>query len=235
MTHHYLDTDTGRDKMSEESEIGFQPDTADEASQNNTLFSRRRFIKAAAVCTAGGLTLTSGIMECLAGIANESPIAPNALSLLPKPAMGHIARVAIDESACASCGMCILVCAAVHGHEIGRSSSGIWLDRHPFQCVYETITCRQCAAPECYFACHAEGGAAIFIDERTGARAIDASKCIGCGKCMDACVFSPPRITLNAKRTIAFKCDLCPGRPEGPACVEFCPHQALKLEKEAWS
>ena len=194
---------------------------------------RRAFLKDSLITVTGGALLAGGLVGiALPAYGGRLPFED---LLLPKPAMGHIARVAITESACASCGMCILVCAAVHGHEIGRSSSGIWLDRHPFQCVYETITCRQCAAPECYFACHAEGGAAIFIDERTGARAIDASKCIGCGKCMDACVFSPPRITLNAKRNIAFKCDLCPGRPEGPACVEFCPHQALKLEKEAWS
>jgi Fe-S-cluster-containing hydrogenase component 2 len=217
--------------MTADSGNGIAKDTTTQVEpQNDNLVTRRSFVKVAAVCTVGGLAFSSSVMESIAGVTDDVS-SFDVLNLLPGSAMGHIARVSIDESACASCGMCILVCAATHGNEIGWSSSGIWLDRHPFQCVYDTVACRQCNAPDCYFSCHAEGGEAIFIDARTGARAIDASKCIGCGKCMDACVFSPPRITLDSERNIAVKCDLCSGRPEGPACVEFCPHQALTLER----
>ncbi len=31
------------------------------------------------------------------------------------------------------------------------------------------------------------------------------------------------------QKTVAVKCDLCYFRPEGPACVIACPHQALML------
>jgi Fe-S-cluster-containing hydrogenase component 2 len=166
-------------------------------------------------------------------VTGDKLIASEAATILPRPALGYIARVSIEESSCASCGLCTLVCAAVHGKVIGWSCSGIWLDRDPFRCVYDSLTCRQCDAPECFFACQAEGGGALYIDQRTGARAIDASRCLGCGACRDACVFSPPRIVLDQEINTAFKCDLCSGRPEGPACVEFCPHQALKLQREA--
>ncbi len=34
------------------------------------------------------------------------------------------------------------------------------------------------------------------------------------------------------QKTVAVKCDLCYFRPEGPACVSACPHQALILVTE---
>lgn len=34
------------------------------------------------------------------------------------------------------------------------------------------------------------------------------------------------------QKTVAVKCDLCYFRPEGPACVQACPHQALRLVTE---
>ncbi len=207
------------------------PPPSDDAT-GETPFTRRQFIRYAAFLTAGGLTFAPGVMECLAKIAKDLPETLVPLNALPKPAMGHVARVLMDESACAGCGMCSLVCAAVHGQYIGLSFAGIWLNRKPFECLYDSITCQQCDAPECFYACHAKGGGAIFIDDRTGARAIDPAKCMGCLECMEACVFSPSRITFDPDRNIAFKCDLCAKRPEGPACVAFCPHQALALTKE---
>lgn len=34
------------------------------------------------------------------------------------------------------------------------------------------------------------------------------------------------------QKTVAVKCDLCYFRPEGPACVQACPHRALRLVTE---
>ncbi len=34
------------------------------------------------------------------------------------------------------------------------------------------------------------------------------------------------------QKTVAVKCDLCYFRPEGPACVNACPHKALSLVDE---
>lgn len=37
-------------------------------------------------------------------------------------------------------------------------------------------------------------------------------------------------LSWNAgQKTVAVKCDLCFFRQEGPACVQACPHQALRL------
>lgn len=57
---------------------------------------------------------------------------------------------------------------------------------------------------------------------------------IGCGKCVKACRFETPRINLakhaDRKKWAAKKCDLCRTRPEGPACVEYCPVRCLGLD-----
>jgi carbon-monoxide dehydrogenase iron sulfur subunit len=70
---------------------------------------------------------------------------------------------------------------------------------------------------------------AIRIDRTTGTTYIDEVECTGCGICVDACPFDPPRIKINAEKNVAFKCDLCKGRESGPICVEYCPFQALKF------
>ena len=80
-------------------------------------------------------------------------------------------------------------------------------------------TCRQCAGPECLYACPV---GAITIDPKTNARVVDAEKCIGCGRCVDACPFGA--IKLNNETKKAFKCDLCGGDPQ---CVKVCPSGAL--------
>ncbi len=199
----------------------------------STALSRRLFLKGALYGTVVEAFYPVALLGRMAGLAEawarEIPSGAPHGGVLPRAA-GHVERVSADESACASCGLCSLVCAAVHGDAFGPSCSGIGLRREPFVCEYETIVCLQCAAPECYYACETQG--AFFIDEMTGARAIDGDKCVGCGRCVEACVFEISRIQLDAERGAAFKCDLCSGRPEGPACVEFCPRQALRLVGE---
>lgn len=208
----------------------FEKDALGEISS----LSRRSFLKCALLGTAGGVLFSFGAIGCAFRLAQNQVVAvdpsPFGVKAHPKPAIGYITRVSVEASACVSCGLCSLVCAAVHGDTVGPSSASIWLERKPFECEYSSITCQQCDLPECYFACKTEG--AFYIDDKTGARAIDSKKCIGCKQCIEACVFDPPRICWDSERGVAFKCDLCSGRPEGPACVEFCPSQALTFIKE---
>lgn len=197
--------------------------------------SRRSFIKgvvawtACSVCVAGA-PFAPALQE-RGGPGLQAAFAAFQ-GVVPLRAAGHIARVSSEVSTCASCGLCTMVCATVHGGEANPSLAGIWLHRKPFACVYDSIVCKQCNSPECYEACHIDGGGAMYIHPAIGARAIDPSKCLGCRACMEACVFSPPRISFDAASNTAFKCDLCSERPEGPACVEFCPHQALIFIRE---
>jgi len=71
----------------------------------------------------------------------------------------------------------------------------------------------------------------MTIDQATGARYVDASKCKSCGSCLRACPLTPERTVIAYKKVerkrIHFKCDLCYDRPEGPVCVQICPGEAL--------
>jgi protein NrfC len=99
--------------------------------------------------------------------------------------------------------------------------------------------CIQCESPACMDVCPAE---AIFVDRANGnVVMIDEEECIGCEECISACVYTPSRIVLNAKKQLAQKCDLClvtphwneQGGPKGKqACVEVCPMQCIKLTKD---
>jgi Fe-S-cluster-containing hydrogenase component 2 len=70
---------------------------------------------------------------------------------------------------------------------------------------------------------------ALCIDGTIGTTYINEDECTGCGICVGACPFDPPRIKINTEKNVAFKCDLCKGRESGPICVEYCPFQALKI------
>ena len=75
----------------------------------------------------------------------------------------------------------------------------------------------------------------------------DQERCIGCGRCMDACPFKVPKIgkanlspripvTLSAPRPVAYKCKFCEDRVEDgltPACVQTCPPGALQFGERA--
>jgi protein NrfC len=79
-------------------------------------------------------------------------------------------------------------------------------------------------------------------------RLVDREKCIGCGRCRDACPFTPSRAFLAPDTAYngearSRKCDLCAGAPYhwddaggGPdgqqACVAVCPVSAIAFTRE---
>ena len=98
--------------------------------------------------------------------------------------------------------------------------------------LHRVLTCYHCKDHPCYDACPKKG-AAMKIDDKLGVVYIDEAYCIGCGLCAKHCKFTPSRITMIKdkvrKEWKAAKCDLCRGREEGPACVQYCPVRCLGL------
>jgi len=133
-----------------------------------------------------------------------------------------------DLNVCAGCGVCEVMCSLYHEGVLGPALARSHIVRHPFTAKHSHNMCRHCSSPGCYFACPLKDKA-ICIDGTTGTTYIDEDECTGCGICIDACPFEPPRIKINAEKNVAFKCDLCRRREGGPICVEYCPFQALKL------
>jgi Fe-S-cluster-containing hydrogenase component 2 len=133
---------------------------------------------------------------------------------------------------CTGCGVCELACALYHENSCSPGLSRIHLINDSFAGNHKIEVCVQCSSPGCYYICPVN---AIEIHSETGARYINEEKCIGCGKCTEACPLMPEKQIIRfkkvGKKRIFFKCDLCKDRIEGPACVELCPAYALDYLK----
>lgn len=141
------------------------------------------------------------------------------------------ARISHNPDVCTGCGLCDLMCSLYHEGEQGQSLSRGELvgDRMVSEFVFHV--CRQCSRPKCYEACPNQDKA-LCMDDETGIKYIDAEECDGCGDCIEACPFDPPRIKMHPARPTAFKCDLCRDRPDGPICLEYCGFDALSLTRK---
>ncbi len=143
-----------------------------------------------------------------------------------KPAKGYIV---FDPELCTGCRSCEAVCSFVKEGAVRPELARIQVQRNPFLGTVENFLpkpCLQCETPQCMLACPVPG--AMFVDEQTGARMIEATLCEkGCSKCREACGanFDPPRILFHPEKERHMKCDLCAGAPE---CVKWCPNGAIR-------
>jgi Fe-S-cluster-containing hydrogenase component 2 len=141
----------------------------------------------------------------------------------------HVVQYSPEFSFCAGCSSCEVVCTLVHDGLVSPTHNRIFVDRDIRTMVHTILSCQQCADHPCYDKCPKQGSA-MKIDENNIVW-IDEENCIGCGLCVKACVFTPPRINLvkstDKSERKAKKCDMCRTRPEGPACIEWCPVRCI--------
>jgi Fe-S-cluster-containing hydrogenase component 2 len=135
-------------------------------------------------------------------------------------------QLVCNPDICGGCRTCEAVCSLTKEDIVNPRLSRIQVVKDELGgYVSEAMPCKQCAGPECLFACPTK---ALHVDEKTGARVIDATKCSGCKLCIKACIATPKRVYYNAEKKVAFKCDLCRGDPQ---CVKYCPTGALTYVK----
>ena len=144
------------------------------------------------------------------------------------PARG---RLVFDPSQCRTCKVCEVTCSIVKEGQARPSLArmNVYFDEFSFEDPITGVVCAQCSDAPCAEACPV---AAIERDAATGALIIDDDLCIGCMRCATACPWDVPK--KHPEREIALKCDLCLGRPLGPACVQACPltGKALRYEPD---
>lgn len=143
---------------------------------------------------------------------------------------GHIVKAPTEYSLCTGCTSCEMICSLVHEGYVSPATKRIFVMPGRIKTsIHDVLTCQHCEDAPCYEACPLRGKA-MYKDEN-GIVCINEEYCIGCGKCQKACCYTPSRINIvkskdKAERK-AKKCDLCRNRPEGPACVEWCPAVCL--------
>lgn len=162
--------------------------------------------------------------------------------------------VMADPNKCIGCRTCEIACVMAHSNNnVFLSNEGDFqIAFNPGLSVVRTpeitapIQCRNCEDAPCAKVCPNES-----ITNKDGAILINRKTCIGCKTCVIACPFGAIDIVeeydngnkIRQSRSavvedgiidhkvklVANKCDLCSGREKGPACLESCPTDALKL------
>lgn len=132
----------------------------------------------------------------------------------------------IDLDTCVRCDECVRGCADAHDDVPRFVREGA-----KFKNFTVPTACYHCTDPVCMIGCPT---GAISRPLGTREVAVDPATCIGCGNCVRRCPwgniltvpFDSPQV--GASIDLATKCDLCLGRPEGPACVQMCPHGSAR-------
>jgi CRP-like cAMP-binding protein/Fe-S-cluster-containing hydrogenase component 2 len=157
------------------------------------------------------------------GTVTREPLTSRYLQMAMDTGLIHGESVLlIDLTTCTRCDDCVRGCAETHGGVPRFIREG-----HKFRTWSVPTSCYQCTDPVCMIGCPT---GAITRPLGTLEVTINKDTCIGCSNCVRRCPWgnivevpyhSP---TLNREINLATKCDLCLGRPQGPACVQSCPH-----------
>ena len=131
--------------------------------------------------------------------------------------------VTVDTDKCVGCRICEYVCSMEKSKVFNPTRSRIRVIRiYPH--TNASLSCRLCEDAPCVVACPRK---ALTQSEENGVIAVNDDLCNGCGWCIEACDFGA--ICLDPEKKVIRVCDLCATRAGGPACVEWCPEEALEL------
>jgi Fe-S-cluster-containing hydrogenase component 2 len=130
--------------------------------------------------------------------------------------------VSVDIKKCVGCRVCEYACSMGKNKTFNPTKSRIRVVRiYPH--TNAALNCRLCEDAPCVTACPRK---ALSQSAENGVILVNDQLCNGCGWCVKACDFGA--IALDPKPTVNI-CDLCSGRENGPACIEWCPEDALEL------
>jgi len=140
-----------------------------------------------------------------------------------------------NQNYCVGCTACAMACRVANNTDLGIS----WREVDEYETKFRgravvrnlSHACNHCKKPACMTACPV---GAYSKREKDGLVVQDHSKCIGCGKCIQACPYKAPK--MNSRTNKAEKCHGCAellDKGELAACVRGCPVQILKMENLA--
>ena len=130
--------------------------------------------------------------------------------------------VRVDIDKCTGCRVCEYACSMEKDGAFNPTRSRIRVVRS-YPHTNAAITCRLCEDMPCVNACPRK---ALSRSEKNGSIRVDEEICDGCGWCVRSCKVGA--MALDPKPTVRV-CDLCSQREAGPACIEWCPEEALGL------
>ena len=154
-------------------------------------------------------------------------------TLLPTspPGPGEQYAFEVDLDSCSGCKACVTACHSLNGLDENETWRDVGLLHGGTALLpvlqHVTTACHHCLDPACMNVCPTR---AYEKDPVTGIVKHLDDQCFGCQYCILACPYEVPK--YNAKRGIVRKCDMCSQRlavGEAPACVQACPHEAIRI------
>ena len=147
----------------------------------------------------------------------------------PSPGQQYAFEVNLDQ--CSGCKACVTACHSLNGLDDDETwrSVGELVSAEVRAPMKQTVTtaCHHCVDPACLNGCPV---LAYDKDPATGIVKHLDDQCIGCQYCVMMCPYEVPQ--YSKARGIVRKCDMCSSRlavGEAPACVQACPHEAIKI------
>ena len=132
--------------------------------------------------------------------------------------MGKMLMIHPDK--CTGCRNCELACSMEHEGSFRPMAWRVHVYSWEREGFSVPMMCQQCDDAACVSVCMPK---AMHRDAETGLVSVDQSRCIGCKMCVQACPFGSAAWDSVTRKIL--KCDTCDG---DPACVTFCPNQALE-------
>jgi len=134
----------------------------------------------------------------------------------------------IDQRKCIGCHACTVACKAEHDVPIGVYRTWVkYIEKGEFpnsRRYFLVNRCNHCDNAPCVTICPTRA----LYKRADGIVDFDASRCIGCKSCMQACPYDA--LYIDPSSHTAAKCNYCAHRTEiglEPACVVVCPERAI--------